>query len=168
MLHTSHTLESPKNSRINKRGFTKTSKQPHTNPGQWLQPAFILSQTSINDLFRKGLYSEQYGYDLHHIFQAPLTTNCTGLLHLTLTNASYSWRLRSNANLIALRDGFQARDGRNQCGDLDMPGDFMHCCADALLNYTDAKTWRTTKLGIKWTIHVEVALTKPKNHGQNG
>ena len=65
------TLESPKNSRINKRGFTKTSKQPHTNPGQWLQPAFILSQTSINDLFRKGLYSEQYGYDLHHIFQAP-------------------------------------------------------------------------------------------------
>ena len=50
-----------------------------------------------------------------------------------------------------------------------VPGDFMHCCADALLNYTDAKRWReATKLGIKWTMRVEVALTKPKNHGQNG
>ena len=65
-------------------------------------------------------------------FKSPLTTNCTRLLHLTMTNASYSWALRPNASLIALQDGFQARDGRNQFGDLDMPGDFMHYCADAL------------------------------------
>ena len=58
-------------------------------------------------------------------FKSPLTTNCTRLLHLTMTNASYSWALRPNASLIALQDGFQARDGRNQFGDLDMPGDFM-------------------------------------------
>ena len=70
-------------------------------------------------------------------FKSPLTTNCTGLLFLTLINASYSWvdhGLRTNANLIALQDGFQARDGRNQFGDLDMPGDFTHYCADALIN----------------------------------
>ena len=66
-------------------------------------------------------------------FKSPVTTNCTRLLHLTMTNASYSWALRPNANLIALQDGFQARDGRNQFGDLDMPGEFMHYCADALI-----------------------------------
>jgi len=29
--------------------------------------------------------------------------------------------------------------------------------------------WReAAKLGIKWTIHVEAALTQPEIHGQNG
>jgi seryl-tRNA synthetase len=34
--------------------------------------------------------------------------------------------------VTALQDEFQARDGKNRFGDLDMPGDFMHYCANAL------------------------------------
>ena len=83
-------------------------------------------------MFRRGLYSEQYGYDLHQIFQVPpddelyravtpYTDKCILLVGPTV-------ECKSHSSL----GGFQARDGRNQFGDLDMPGDFMHYCADAL------------------------------------
>jgi hypothetical protein len=62
-------LESPKTRLFTKKGFTTTNKLPQTNPGQQLRPVLILSQTSINNPTRRCLYNEQYGYDLHHIFQ---------------------------------------------------------------------------------------------------
>ena len=80
-------------------------------------------------MFRGSLYSEEYGYDLHHILQVPPDD----ALYRVVTANTDKWillvgwsGLRTNANLIAPTDRFQARDGRNQFGDLDMPGDFMH------------------------------------------
>jgi hypothetical protein len=95
-------LESPSYSRNNKRGLNTTNK-PQKHPGQQLRPVFILSQKRNNNHVQKGsLQWTIWVWFTPKFFKSPQTTNCTGLLHLTLTNTSYSWALRSDANLIAL------------------------------------------------------------------
>jgi len=62
-------VESPKPNQENKWALIKTNKPPRTKPGQQPRPVFTLSQTSINNPFKRCFYSEQYRYLLHHIFQ---------------------------------------------------------------------------------------------------
>ena len=59
------------------------------------------AKQASNNPIRRCLYSEQYGYDMHHVLQFPPDDDlykgcCT--INYKLTNASYSWRLRSNAS----------------------------------------------------------------------
>ena len=62
-------VESPKPNQENKWALIKTNKPPRTKPGQQPRPVFTLSQTSINNPFKRCFYSEQYRYLLNHIFQ---------------------------------------------------------------------------------------------------
>jgi hypothetical protein len=108
-------LESPKTSRVNKKGFTTTNKPPRTNPGQQLRPVFILGQNKYQQPIQEASVQWTIWERFTPYFSSPpwqrTVQGCYTLY--TLTNASYSWRLRSNANLTALQDGFQAKDGRN-------------------------------------------------------